>query len=252
MQSDALKVLIVVAHPDDADVSMGMKICNLKRLGYHVHIHCLSKGGKKANEIEYKQEREAEALRAGEILGVDKYTFSDFADTLFESDRSKIRDKLEKTIKEEKPDVVYTHYFEDLHIDHEITSKETLIAARSAKTLIYFRSPYSRNFTPKIFYFGDEISMSKKYNALKCFKSQKFLDAEFLKQASSVLFFEYLHPQLILDVKMSYGKKIDEPFYCEFFIPERISEVDTRLPKLNEFRKGALAIKEKVRFSLKN
>lgn len=246
------KILIVVAHPDDAEISMAMKIVDLKNNGHYVHVHCLSKGGKRTNNAQYKKKRENEALRAGSILNVDKYTFSDFPDTLFEKVRADIRKELEAIIKKVNPDTVYTHYFEDSHIDHEIASKETLISSRSVKNLIYFRSPYSRNFIPKMFHFADEDSMNKKYNALKCFKSQKYLDEDFLKQVSSILYFEYLHPQLIIDLKLSYGKKVSDPLYCEFFISERLIEVDSNLVKLGDTKKSVLKIKEKVKFSLKS
>jgi len=246
------KVLVVVAHPDDAEISMGMKILDLKNQGHYVHVHCLSKGGKKNNNAAYKMKREYEATKAGSILNVDKYTFSDFPDTLFEKNSAEIRSELEEIIKTERPDAVYTHYHEDSHIDHEISSKETLIASRSVKSLVYFRSPYSRNFIPKIFYFADENSMNKKYKALKCFKSQRYLDEDFLKQISSVLYFEYLHPQLIINLKLSHGKKISDPLYCEFFIPERVFEVESTLPRLKGVKKKTFEIKEKVRFSLKN
>ena len=192
-----------------------------------------------------------ETQEASNILGIHSYTFSDFSDTLFEENRVKIRTEVEKLVAKIQPDIVYTHYPEDLHVDHEITSKEVLIGARSVPSLFYFRSPYSRNLIPKVFFFGDENLMDRKIESLKCFASQKLLDEDLLKTFSSVIYFEYVHPNAIVDLKLSYGMLISDPLYAEAFIPEREFILPFGSRKLNSFVKSAHTLKAKIRFLAK-
>lgn len=251
MNKNNTKILIIVAHPDDAEISMGMRIYDYVQSGCEVFIHSLSMGGKGSNNQKLKDVRVKETQKASEILGIHSYTFSNFPDTLFEENRGKIRSEIEKVVAKIQPDLVYTHYPEDTHIDHEITSKEVLIGARSVPSLFYFRSPYSRNLIPKIFFFGDEKLMNIKIESIKCFESQKLLDEQLLKTFSSVIYFEYVHPNAIIDLKLSHGMSISDSLYAEAFVLEREFILPFRSKKLNGFIKSTHALKEKIRFLAK-
>ena len=41
--------------------------------------------------------------------------------------------KIENILKNYKPEIVFTHYFEDLNIDHQIVSYSTITACRPVK-----------------------------------------------------------------------------------------------------------------------
>ena len=47
MKKDNTKVLIIVAHPDDAEISMGMRIYDYVQSGCEVFVHSLSMGVRK-------------------------------------------------------------------------------------------------------------------------------------------------------------------------------------------------------------
>ncbi|CAO0837844.1 PIG-L family deacetylase OS=Streptomyces microflavus OX=1919 GN=Smic_04920 PE=4 SV=1 [Streptomyces microflavus] len=57
------------------------------------------------------------------VLMVNQYTFSDILDTRFVERRGRINSELFRVIREARPDVIYTHYPDDQHIDHSITAK---------------------------------------------------------------------------------------------------------------------------------
>ncbi|MDD5527454.1 MAG: PIG-L family deacetylase [Patescibacteria group bacterium] len=210
-----MKVLIIAAHPDDAEISMGMRIANHVQNGDEVRIHCVTKGAPPGGgEI-----RKEEARKAGEVLGVKNYSFSDIEDGLFIEQRKKIRNTLEKIIAEEKPDLLYTHYYKDKHLDHVVTSEEALIAGKAVPNFFYFKSPYA-SFKPNIFYFGTSREFEQKDKALKFFETQ--LDRqliEVVKKYSNVIFYEHLEKQTIASV--SKGKKTKELF-VELFKVERL------------------------------
>lgn len=215
-----MKVLIIVAHPDDAEISMGMKIQEHVSKHDEVFIHCISKGGNKGEEL--KAIRVHEAIEAGKILNINNYSFSDITDSDFESHRVKIRTVVEQLVKEINPDIVYTHFYKDMHTDHMVVAEEVLIGSRSVPTLKYFRSPYSVEMLPNEFFFGDQELIKLKEEAIKKFESQKQIDISVLKKFSSVVYFEYLHPHLIQ--KIMQCKKTQE-LYVEFFSVVRQIEV---------------------------
>lgn len=209
------KILVIVAHPDDAEISMSMKIEALVASGHEVKIHCVTHGGIKAKEFE--EVRTQEALDAAKAMGVVDYSFSEFPDSELEKYVTDIKSELEKLVTEYQPNVVYTHYPQDNHIDHEIVSKCTQIASRSVENLIYFRSPYSVNFIPKLFYFGDQKQIEKKMEVLSIFKYAKLIDPQMIKAFCQIVPSEYLHPYLLQKLmKMSSG-----PVFAEMFVPER-------------------------------
>lgn len=188
-------VLIVVAHPDDAEIGMGMRIAWYARNGARVRVHCLTTG---TPEQDGAQPRRQECLSAGLLLGVDRYTFSEIPDTRFTEHRGSINAELFAIIREAVPDVVYTHFPGDQHIDHVITSQEvTAVALREAMNLCYFRSPYSAGFEPNLFFMGTEGLMEAKMQALSCFSSQKQLDMEVFRKIASVAHRQHVHHRIV-------------------------------------------------------
>lgn len=208
------KVLIVVAHPDDAEISMGMMIKKHVEDGDEVKIIVLSKGGNKGKELE--QIRVEECISAGKVLGLTStsYRFGDIKDTVFSEQRSIIRKFLEDEIQKYNPDTMYTHFPSDYHLDHCITSEEAVIAGRSIPNIYYFRSPYSKQFFPNKFLFETENFYQDKNNALKCFKSQGLIETDMLKKLSNIEYVGLLHPNLVKSLFMSYGTK--ELYYEPF------------------------------------
>jgi len=61
-------VLIVVAHPDDAEIAMGMRMRWYALNGAWVRVHCLTTGAPGPDGAAL---RRGECLNAGELLGVD-------------------------------------------------------------------------------------------------------------------------------------------------------------------------------------
>ncbi|MGH8938774.1 MAG: PIG-L family deacetylase, partial [Actinomycetes bacterium] len=73
-------VLVVVAHPDDAEIAMGMRMHWYALNGARVRVHCLTTGAPGPDGTAVRRD---ECLNAGALLGVDNYTFSAIPDTRF-------------------------------------------------------------------------------------------------------------------------------------------------------------------------
>ncbi|MFJ2419156.1 PIG-L deacetylase family protein [Streptomyces brevispora] len=193
MNPPAQSVLVVVAHPDDAELAMGMQMLDHARVGDRVRVHCLTTGRPEDSDI-----RRSECMAAAKILGVTDYTFSAIPDTRFAEHRTQINNNLFTVFAENRPDVVYTHFPDDQHLDHAITGEEaTTVSLREVNNLIYFRSPYSRNFEPNRFFTGTRDLLSAKEAALRCFTSQEQLDMEVFRDLTAIGYRQHVHHRVV-------------------------------------------------------
>ncbi len=188
-------VLVVVAHPDDAELSMGMRIRDHVLVGDRVRVHCLSAGQTAGDNGTTRRE---ECLAAAKILGIGGYTFSRIPDTRFTDHRGAINAALFDTFAAERPDVVYTHHPDDQHLDHAVAGEEaTTVALREAADLIHFRSPYSRNFEPNLYFVGTPDLLAVKQKALACFASQRQLDMAVFGGLTALAYRQHVHHRVV-------------------------------------------------------
>lgn len=188
-------VLVVAAHPDDAEISMGMRIHDYACQGAQVRVHCLTTGTRVGRMAD---QRRQECLKAGEILGVHDYTFSDVPDTRFTENRTLINSELFALLERVCPDIVYTHYPDDQHLDHQVTAREvTAVALRTVNDLTYFRSPYSLGFEPTGVFVATPELLGVKAAALRCFTSQAQLDMEAFGLLNQVAYRQHVHHRVV-------------------------------------------------------
>ncbi|MEV7565650.1 PIG-L deacetylase family protein [Streptomyces tanashiensis] len=188
-------VLVVVAHPDDAELAMGMRIRDHVLAGDRVRVHCLSAGRTDQGD---GTARRNECLAAAKVLGIGGYTFSQIPDTRFTDHRGAINAALFDAFAIERPDVVYTHYPDDQHLDHAVTGEEaTTVAMREAADLIHFRSPYSRNFEPNLYFVGTPDLLETKQAALACFTSQQQLDMKVFSGLTELAYRQHVHHRVV-------------------------------------------------------
>ncbi len=184
-------VLIVAAHPDDEVLGCGGTIAKLSSSGSIINILFLSNGedSRKASKLEMKKKilkRKNAAKLASKILGSNTPNFADLADNQLDKyPLIKIIRLIEKNIKKYKPSIIYTHFKNDLNIDHQIVNRAVTTACRpqknsSVKSLFFFEVPSSTEwridnknkiFNPNWF---EDISKTKnkKLLALKAYKNE--------------------------------------------------------------------------------
>lgn len=188
-------VLLVVAHPDDAEIAMGMRIRAYANTGVRVRVHCLTPG---APGPDGRLERIQECRAAGAILGIEEYTFSAIPDNQFVEHRVEINTSLFQVFAEQRPDIVYTHYPDDQHLDHQITAQETTtVSLREVNNLCYFRSPYSIGFEPTKVFVGARDLLDAKTAALQCFTSQTQLDMDAFATLATTAYRQHVHHRVV-------------------------------------------------------
>lgn len=183
------RILIIAAHPDDEVLGCAGTICRHIEKKDTVKTLILFKGldsrkveGESLESSAHENLR-SDALEANLRLGVTDVEFLNFPDN--RGDQVALLDiiKAIEQVKESfKPTIVYTHYRDDLNIDHQITYRATMTAFRpihgekTTEILSYFvlsstewQSPQS--FTPDTFV-CIEPYLEHKLAAMRCYKDE--------------------------------------------------------------------------------
>ena len=122
------KVLVVVAHPDDEVIGCGGTIARHVKNGETVQVVFLADGfGSRDNGVD----RSKQANEAAIFLGCNPPIFLNLPDNQLDTlPLLNIVKKVEAIVSRFKPDIVYTHNFGDLNIDHQITHRAVITACR--------------------------------------------------------------------------------------------------------------------------
>ena len=133
------KILVIAAHPDDETLGCGGTIAKLVKNNHIADVVFLSSGvGARKKKINSKNHevklRKSQAKSACSLLGFNKIKFYDLPDNSFETiPRLRINKIIEKEINESNPEIIFTHFNNDLNLDHRIVAESAVIATRFYK-----------------------------------------------------------------------------------------------------------------------
>ena len=184
-----MKYLFVVAHPDDEVLGAGGLIYNLIKSGKEVKICFMCSGAEARKTISDKISIREQAINSLKILGISESniifgTFQNIKmNTIPHIDIVKF---IESALIDFNPNVVITHYTDDLNSDHKITSEccdeairyfqRNNMEARIDKYM-YMEVLSStdwvigKQITPNYFYEIEDVGLEKKIEALKEYDS---------------------------------------------------------------------------------
>lgn len=160
------RVLAIGAHPDDVELGCAGALRAHVLAGDWVHVLTLCMGEAGGE----RSVREAESLRAAQILGVS-LTMSTLRDSSI-SEGPETISVIEEVVKRINPTVIYTHSPHDAHQDHRNVFRATVVAARQVASLMCYQSPSATiEFRPTRF---TEISgtLEMKLQAIATYTSQ--------------------------------------------------------------------------------
>ena len=217
------KIMIVAAHPDDEVLGCGGTITRfLNKKNVEVVTLILGEGitsrdktreyDRRYNEIESLKKN---IIDANKILGIENVFSFDFPDNRF--DTIALID-IVKTIEDIKwsfmPDTIFTHFANDMNIDHAITNKAVLTATR----------PMYNEPVKEIYAF--EVLSSTEWNFPLSFTPDLFIDiSETLEKKQKAMSVysnelrEFPHPRSIEGILLNaknWGMKSGLQ-YCEAF-----------------------------------
>jgi len=196
-----MKILIVVAHPDDEVLGMGGTILKHSKNRDDITIAYLTTGISsrrssnynnssnykitKSNQQKIKKqinELKKDAIKSSKILNIKNVLFFDFPDNELDTiPLLKIIKTVEKLVEKVKPDRIYTSHFGDLNIDHRTVYESVITACRPTglfvKEIITFEIlsstewSFSNDFKPN--YFVEiEKELPGKIKAMKVYKNE--------------------------------------------------------------------------------
>lgn len=188
-----MKILVIAAHPDDEVLGCGGTISRHIRKGDNVEVLIVAEGltsradGRDVTSSFQELEKlKGISLEANKVLGVDKVSFLSLADNRLDSyDLLDIIKLISEVIKKIDPDIVYTHFDNDLNIDHRIVSQAVMTYCRpqnglKIKEVNFFEVPsstewqtrsFGETFAPNYFVNISE-DLSNKLKALQIYKAE--------------------------------------------------------------------------------
>lgn len=184
------KILIIAAHPDDEVLGCFGTVAKFVKDGYEAYTLILGEGKTSRDEIRVVENKKneieilnSEIHKANNIIGIKKVFIENFPDNRFDSvDLLDIIKVISKVKEEVKPDIIFTHYKNDLNIDHQITYNAVITATRpmkneSVKEIYSFEIlsstewNYPLLFSPDIFFSIDD-TIDLKLQAMKEYESE--------------------------------------------------------------------------------
>jgi LmbE family N-acetylglucosaminyl deacetylase len=143
-----VKVVFLIAHPDDEAYGPYGTIVKLVREGHDVHVFCMCNGERPGAKDVGKARCDRFILNC-EAAGAKWRIWSNADLTLDVKETSEFVTQL---FDLEKPDAVYTHNISDMNRDHRILAEAALVACRpkpssTVKELYFFEVPSCTDWT---------------------------------------------------------------------------------------------------------
>lgn len=187
-----MKVLCIAAHPDDEVLGVGGTLAKHASEGDTVEVMLLSDGEMARHTTltpavrDRRKERRREARDAADVLGVSGVEIHDYwGNQLDDVALIEIVRDIETKVEAFRPDVIYTHHYGDLNIDHELISRAVRTATRpdedsTVDRLLSFETPSATEwamptadtaFQPTVFVDIDD-HLAQKMQAFEVYSSE--------------------------------------------------------------------------------
>ncbi len=185
------RILILAPHIDDGEFGCGGSISRWVGEGKDVYYVAFSSARKSVTQGMPKNILEKEVQEATRVLGIPtgnlilfKYPVREFP-----TYRQQILEDMIRLGNELNPELVLLPSTNDTHQDHQTISQEGFRAFKKA-SMIGYEMPYNNlNFSTNLFVGLEEEHLSKKVQALKCYKSQAhraYANPDFIMSLASV------------------------------------------------------------------
>ena len=161
-----MNILAIGSHPDDIELGCVGTLFMHKKIGDKIFLLIITNGEKGGNP----KHRIKEAKKSAKMIGAEIIVL-DFPDGEIKEDVFLIK-SIEKHIKSNKIDVLYTHSRNDRHQDHRKVAVASQIAMRYVKECYSYETPLTpTSFMPKMFVDITKV-FKKKMACVNCHISQ--------------------------------------------------------------------------------
>ena len=161
--SGPLNVIFLGAHSDDIEIGCGGTVLRLIRENPDIAITWVvfSALGERGNEARKSADEFLEGVQRKQVI------IHEFKDGYFPSRAAEIKDIFEQLKHDFTPDVIFTHYRQDLHQDHRVLNELTWNTWRDHLILEYEIPKYDGDLgAPNFFVHLDREICERKTDAL--------------------------------------------------------------------------------------
>lgn len=171
-----MKVLAIGAHFDDIELGCGGSLARHVLDGDRVVAFVATRSGYAAPSgrvIRDDAVARAEGEEAARILGISRLVCGDCATNALEFD-DRLSCALLEVIEAERPDLVYTHWDQDVHHDHRALARATLATTRHVPRVLFYQSNWYDGVQPFNGHFRVDISatLETKKAAIRAHRSE--------------------------------------------------------------------------------
>jgi LmbE family N-acetylglucosaminyl deacetylase len=207
-KGESLKALFLGAHSDDIELGCGGTILSLLEQGQDLEVWWVVFAASPARRLE--AERSAEMFLMGAVK--KKIVVRDCKESFFPYIGSEIKVYFEELKRTINPDIVFTHFRDDLHQDHRLISELTWNTFRDHLILEYEIIKYDGGLgSPNLFvHLSEEV----------CARKMKYLMGNFQSQRCHQWFTEETFRAILRlrGVESNAPEKYAEAFYCRKII----------------------------------
>jgi LmbE family N-acetylglucosaminyl deacetylase len=157
-------VLVIAAHPDDEVLGAGATMAHHVANGDKVSVLIVAEGVTSRAESRetgaddsHLEGLKNKCIAANKYLGVENVEFLGLADNrLDQYELLDVIKQISKVIESHKPDIIYTHFDNDLNIDHRIVSQAVMTICRpqpgeKLREIYFFEVPSSTEWQSNTF-----------------------------------------------------------------------------------------------------
>lgn len=185
------RILVIAAHPDDELLGVGGTIRRLVNEGNECRALIIGEGITSRANTRIEADKEElirlrnNSIKASKIIGFQTIDFCSFPDNRLDSvDLLDVIKTITYYVDKYNPDIIFTHHFGDLNIDHQIVCRSVLTACRpvekcNVKKIYAFETPsstewnyaYEKSFIPNA-YFDVSETFDYKIKGMECYESE--------------------------------------------------------------------------------
>ena len=172
-----MNILAVGAHWDDIEVGCGLTLKRLADSGHKIFsvVVCSSLYGKNENEGMTEEEALEFGMNSFKIIGATYLATPKQPNSKLTYNKE-IMMTLEELVKENKIDLIFTHWFGDVNTDHKAVWDISRTAFRNIKNFIMYQSnsynDYVNTFKPNLFFSFNKEQYNIKEKILSQYKNE--------------------------------------------------------------------------------
>lgn len=130
------RVLIIAAHPDDEVLGAGGTIAKYAMNGADVRLLIVTDGSTSQYRdaprlAQILAQKKQETASAAELLGIREVLYGALPDMKLDmTEHIRVNQVIEHVVDDFRPDIVFTHFYGDVNLDHQCVHRSTLVACR--------------------------------------------------------------------------------------------------------------------------